>query len=323
MPSGLLILLIVIAFLAVSGLAIMLYITYPISKRVYEEQLVRTDAAKWGRVCSAPENEEQKAMWEEGIKWGDAHKEYMEEVSVRSGDLKLYGEYYDFGGDRCVIILPGRCESLIYSYYFAKAYREKGINVLVIDSRCHGKSDGKYSTIGVYESEDVKVWMDFITKEKNVNKFWFHGICIGGSAALFTALDEKYAQKIQGIVLEGCFVNFRESFKQHMIAIKKPIFPVLDLVMLNIRRYAGVNVCAKTPMKAVKKIYCPVLFLFGKQDIFSLPKKSQKLFNACASKDKKLVWFDKGGHSHLRINNIEKYDNEIKEFISNYEEKTK
>jgi esterase/lipase len=58
-----------------------------------------------------------------------------------------------------------------------------------------------------------------------------------------------------------------------------------------------------------------VLFLYGKQDIFSIPEKSQVLFNACSAGDKKLVWFDKGGHSHLRINNTEQYDKAIVEFL--------
>ena len=321
MELWLIILIISVAFIIVSGLVAMIVITYPISMNVYEEQLVRTSEDKWGRVCSAPENEEQLQMWEEGIKWGNANREYMQEVSVTNGDLKLYGEYYDFGGDSCVIVLPGRCESLMYSYYFAKPYCESGVNVLVIDTRCHGKSDGKYSSIGVFEAEDLKVWMDFIKKTKNIDKFWLHGICIGGSAALFAVSSRNFNHKISGIVLEGCFVNFRESFKQHMIEKKKPVFPVLDMVMFNIRRYAKVNVNANTPMKAVKKITCPILFLFGKKDIFSLPAKSQKLFEATASEDKRLVWFDKGGHSHLRINNVEKYDNVIKEFIVDYEKK--
>ena len=31
--------------------------------------------------------------------------------------------------------------------------------------------------------------------------------------------------------------------------------------------------------------------------------------------NKKIVWFDHGAHSHIRINNMEKYDNSITEFI--------
>ena len=318
MSLWLIILLIVILFLIVSGLVAMLIITYPIAKRVYEEQLVRTSPEKWGRVCSAPDNEEQLAMWNSGIEWAEGKKEYKKDVSISNNDLTLYGEYYDFGGDKCAIILPGRCECLKYSYFFAKPYQESGMNVLVIDSRAHGKSDGKYSSIGVYESSDVKAWMKFVVKEFGIKGFWLHGICIGSAAALFAATSED-CEKVDGIVLEGCFVNFRESFKQHMIDIKRPVFPVLDLVMLNICRYAKANVYLKTPMKAVKKIKQPILFLFGELDKFSVPEKSKQLFAACTSADKKLVWFDKGCHSHLRINNVEKYDNEIKEFINEYE----
>ena len=86
--------------------------------------------------------------------------------------------------------------------------------------------------------------------------------------------------------------------------------------MLNLKKHAGVDVIKQSPLNAVKKLRCRALFLYGEKDIFSLPPKSQQLFDACGSQDKKLVWFDKGGHSHLRINNIEKYDNEIIKFVN-------
>ena len=34
------------------------------------------------------------------------------------------------------------------------------------------------------------------------------------------------------------------------------------------------------------------------------------------SKKKKFVWFDHGAHSHLRIVNLEKYDQEVIEFLN-------
>ena len=309
----------VTAFLILSGIGVMLYITIPISKNVYNEQLVRTDGKKWGRECSAPENDEQLAMWNDGIAWADGHKDSVKEVSICSGGMNLYGEYYDFGSKECVIILPGRCESLMYSYYFAKPYEEMKINVLVIDTRCHGKSDGKYSSIGLFESYDLKNWMKYMETEFDIKGFWLHGICIGSAAALLAVSSEDCTKNIRGIVLEGCFVNFRESFKQHMREKKKPVFPVLDLVMHQIKKNAKVDVKKSSPVNAVKKIHYPILFLFGKQDIFSVPEMSKKLYAACASERKRIVWFDKGGHSHLRINNTENYDNSIKDFIKAYE----
>lgn len=312
------IVILIILFLIVSGLVAMLVITYPISKNVYKEQLVKTSPDKWMRVCSAPDNEEQLEMWNIGLEWGEKNKDSVEEVHIENDSLNLYGEYYDFGSNKCVIVLPGRCECLQYSYYFAKPYQESNMNVLVIDSRCHGKSDGKYSTIGVGEARDLKAWMRFMEKEKGIKSFWLHGICIGSAAALLAVTSDDCTKNIGGIVLEGCFINFRESFKQHMVEKKKPIFPVLDLVMMHIRRHTKTDVMKSSPIKVIDKIHYPILFLFGKKDIFSLPEKSKILFEKCSSDKKKIVWFDKGGHSHLRINNTEKYDNAIKEFIDEY-----
>ena len=109
---------VILAIAVFGGAGAMLYVTWPIAKRVYFEQLVKTSEEKWSRVCSAPDNDEQIRMWKAGVEWGKENKNKMCEVSVESEGLKLYGEYYDFGSDKCVIILPGRCECLMYSYYF-------------------------------------------------------------------------------------------------------------------------------------------------------------------------------------------------------------
>jgi pimeloyl-ACP methyl ester carboxylesterase len=315
--TALYIILIIVAVLLLGGLIAMFCYTYPISKRVYREQLVRTDVQKWGRVCSAPDNEEQLAMWNSGIEWAEQNHDFMTEVDIENDGFHLYGEYYDFGAKRCVIILPGRCESLVYSYYFASPYKEAGFNVLVIDTRCHGKSDGTYNTIGVKESSDVIAWSKLMHERFGNKEIYYHGICIGTASAIFALTSRDCPDYVKGFVTEGCFVSFRETFKRHMIADKRPLFPVLDLVMLHINRHTKTNVYKDKPISAIKKLKpdMRVLFLYGKKDIFSIPQKSQNLFDSCAATDKKLVWFEKGGHSHLRINNRESYDNAIIDFF--------
>ena len=119
------------------------------------------------------------------------------------------------------------------------------------------------------------------------------------------------------IVVDGCITTFRESFKEHMIADKRPLFPVLDLVMLLIYLNTGTNVVYSSPIRYINKIKARMLFLHSKLDIFSKPDKAEILFKKCSSPDKKIVWFDKGCHSHIRINNVEKYDYTIVEFLNN------
>lgn len=309
--------LIIFAVLVLGGFVAMFIYTYPISKRVYKEQLVRTSPEKWGRVCSAPENEEQLAMWNAGVEWAKGRKDRITEVHIENDGFNLYGEYFDYGCDRCVIIIPGRCESLMYSYYFAVPYEKAGFNILVIDTRCHGKSDGTYNTIGVKESRDILAWSRMAHEKLGNREIYIHGICIGTSAGLFALSNPDCPDYMKGLVTEGCYVSFRETFKRHMMADKRPLFPVLDTVMLLINKHTGTNVYIDKPIRAIKKIKkdCRVLFLYGENDIFSIPQKSKQLFAACASEDKKLVWFNKGGHSHLRINNPEEYDQAIIDFF--------
>ena len=297
------------------GIVAMLIKTLPIAKRVYQQQLVRTSPDKWGRVCSAPDNEEQMEMWNMGNAWADEHRDYIKEVQIENEGMKLFGEYFDQGARRSVVILPGRCECLRYSYFYAKPYFDAGMNVLVIDTRAHGKSGGTHNTIGVAESRDLNVWIRYICREFKQEEVYLHGICIGTSSAMLAMTAKDAPVQIKGLVADGCFVSFRETFKRHMIADKRPLFPVLDLVMHHIYKHTGTNVNAIAPIKLVKKINQRVLFLFGEKDIFSVPEMSRKLFAACASNDKHIAWFPKGGHSHIRLNNIDLYDNAVKAFV--------
>lgn len=306
---------ILLAVLLLGGLAGMFVYTWPISKRVYNDLLVRTSEDKWGRCCSAPDNEEQVAMWDEGCRWGEANRERCTEVHIRNDGLNLYGEFYRFDRKKCVIILPGRCECLKYSYFFARPYAELGYSVLVADQRAHGKSEGKYNTVGERESDDLKAWAAYLRAEWGVEQIVLHCLCVGSAGALIALTDEVKPLQADALITEGCYVSFRESFKRHMIANKRPLFPVLDMVMHHLKRHTGMDYRRTAPIRLVKRLDTPVLFLFGRQDVFSVPARSQQLFDSCRSAKKRLVWFDKGPHSHLRINNEQAYDQAIQAFL--------
>lgn len=296
--------------------AIIIFFILPliiIANHVFNQQLVRTSKDKWKRGCSATDNEEQVRMYDEGLKWAQNYKDKIKEIHIKNEGLNLYGEFFDFGSKKCVIILQGRTESLLYCYYYAKPYQELGYNILVVDSRAHGLSDGKYNTAGLKEYKDIVAWTKYVQKEFGVEKFLIHGICIGSATGLY-AITEGGLDCYEGIVADGMYTTFYETFKNHMIDEKRPVHPFIDIMLAIMMVRCHVNIKNKGPIKSIKKLDLPILFLYSKEDKFSLPEKAQLLYDICPSK-KEIVWFDKGAHSHIRINNVEKYDDAIKSFV--------
>ena len=282
---------------------------------IYYVLLVRNKPDKWGRVCSFPEDPEYKRMFDRGLEWGKKYEDKKRPVEVKSGKFRLVGEYFDFGADKAVIIIAGRTECCLYSYYFAEPYRESGYNVLVIDNRAHGLSDGKVCSLGYKEYTDITEWGKLLNGFGNKNVV-LHGICIGASTALFTVTAKNCPEYISAMVSEGIYDNFYESFKNHMAEKNKPNFPMTYGVMAHIFFISGANAVTDGPLKRMPKMKKPILFMQSKEDTYSLPELAKKLYAACPSENKKLVYFDHGAHSRIRINDEKGYDETIKEFLN-------
>ena len=283
---------------------------------LYLMLFVRTSKKKWGRVCSFPEDKEYARMYETGLEWGRKYADKKSPVDIHSGRYHLFGEYFDFGGKRAVVIIAGRTEACYYGYYFAEPYRQLGWNVLVIDNRAHGLSDGRVSSFGMREYSDIINWGRFLHDEKLNEKIILHGICIGASAAIFAITDKSCPDYISALTVDGMFVTFYESFINHMIDQKrKPVQPVAFEVGLLILIFSHANVITNGPKKRVGKLNKPILFIHSREDLFSLPEKAQRMYDECDCV-KRLVWFEHGEHSRLRISDAEKYDKAIVDFYS-------
>lgn len=308
---------IVISLLVVS-LIVGIIITYLIARVIYFKMFVRNEGT-WGRQCSDSKVKVHKEMYDIGLKWGEENKKFAKEVHIMSNDnLNLYAEYYDFGFDTTTIIAPGRSEALTYSYYYAIGYKNIKSNLLLIDQRAHGKSDGKYSTAGIKEAEDILLWAKYLHDELKQNKIFLHGICVGSCASVIAAGRKDLPSYIKGVIVDGLFIDFVECIRTHTIDYGKPAFPVVYEINFWYKKYAKVSITKITPKKSIKDLTLPILFLHSKKDKFSLPSKVDYLYKICPSKEKTMHYFEDGDHSHLRIAHQEEYDKCVEEFFKKY-----
>ena len=284
----------------------------------------RSPFKKRVRECTQKKDESQMSMFSEGVAWSQKFKEKNEQLHIRSEGLNLYGEYINFGFDKCAVILQGRAESLLYSYYFADVYAKNGHNILVVDVRSHGLSDGKYQTGGIKESDDLILWIKLINERYNIADFTIHGVCIGGATAVYAynKLKKEGNGFLKRIVTDGLYKNYFELYKAHSIAFKAPMLPVIYAAIyvsfFLIFILAKVRPFKESPIKYMKDIDIPILFICSTMDKFSTKPNSEELFEACASEFKEVCFFPKGRHSHVRASQKAEYDELIAKFLQKH-----
>ena len=283
------------------------------SRCVFFATLERRIKKEKGRIIPIV-NERTLKMDEIGQAWQKEHNEYKNDVHIVNNGFNLYGEYYDLGYDRTAIILSGRTESLRYGYYFARPYTDGGYNVLVIDSRAHGYSDGKYITVGFEESKDALAWTRFLNETYGMEKIIYHGICIGAASGMLAITSPDCPDCVKGIVTDGMFANFWESMKNHLIEVKKLLFPVMECINFWFKLHTGHSM-RKGPIDVIHKMDKPILMIQSKKDKYSKVENAIKMFDICPSSEKKLVLYEEGDHSMLRLTDTETYDTEIGLFL--------
>lgn len=308
--------LIVIAAFVVFNLLFMLIL---VPHLVFYNTVYRNPKKYRVRECTNKKDPDQVKMFNEGIAWANNYNDKRIPLEIVHDGLSLKGEYIDFGAKKCAIILQGRTESLLYSYYFAKPYADAGYNIFVVDLRAHGLSDGKFQTGGVKESGDLVAWIDYLTKNFKIESFIFHGLCIGAATSVYAALhlEQRGYPKVEKIITDGLFATYFEMYEKNFASYKKKPFPMLYLTFFIARIYTGINFYKNRPIDAVSNLNCPILFIYSAEDQFCPRESSLKMYSMCKNKASEIIFFPHGRHSHVRSLNTAEYDEKIKQFIVN------
>ena len=107
-----------------------------------------------------------------------------EEVTIKNRDgMTLVGHWFEVKNAKRVVIFFHGWRSG-WSTDFAPAipfFKEEGCNLLLVEQRSHGKSDGEYIGFGVYERFDCLDWIEFASLRANGLPVYLCGISMGAS----------------------------------------------------------------------------------------------------------------------------------------------
>lgn len=272
----------------------------------------KSTSAAMGLTSLEPYKESMKA----GEDW--ILQQDMESVSIESHDgLKLVGHYLDADAKKTLILFHGY-RSRAYRDFscVAEYYRGLGFNLLFVDQRAHGESEGKYITFGVRERLDCVRWAEYIDRRVGGDIF-LDGISMGASTVLM-ASGEQLPESVRGIIADCGFTSPKEIMLKVMEKdLKIRCRPLFALVSWMIRLRAGFAIDEYSTLEAMKRNHLPVLLLHGKADNFVPYQMTVETHDACTA-EKSMLLIEGAGHGASYLMEGERCRAALEEFLGKY-----
>ncbi|XP_041987686.1 protein ABHD13 [Aricia agestis] len=163
-------------------------------------------------------------------------------------------------------------------------YHKLNINILMVEYRGYGLSEGSPSERGIYV--DAQAAFDYIMQRNDIDrtKVFLFGRSLGGAVAIDLASRLKYKNKIWAVVVENTFTSIPDMAK---IILKWRCLLWLPLF------------CHKNKYMSLSKIVhvvAPTLVMCGSKDALVPPRMARELYLKCGAVGKKIAVMPGGGH---------------------------
>lgn len=193
---------------------------------------------------------------------------------------------------------------------FYNLYHIVGCNILAVDYRGYGNSDGIPSQHGLVTDATTAIqWVH--AREDLLNRVYLYGQSLGGGVCFETASQEKISNLVSGIIVENTFTSI-DDMVVHLAEMHYKLWWVKYL-----RCFLAFYLSSHWPsIDHVTTIKSPILFLSGLRDELIPPEHMRSLFEAANnSKLRKIETFPGGTHNDTHVRGGEMYFQAIKMFV--------
>ena len=230
----------------------------------------------------------ESAGLEETRAWVERHEADAEDIVIQSTDgFTLHALFIPSVAERATLLLFHSWHSsweLDFGPALPFLYAQ-GVQLLLVDERAQGESEGQWITLGAREQEDAAAWASYLAERFGAgHPLLLYGAGMGATAVLAASV-RRLPGNVRGIAAERPALSPYEMVSR---AWKKrtgipPSFPVW-LLDLYTRLFAGFSLWEADAERAVAKTRYPVLLLDRAEDGLVTTSAAQRLYEACAGK---------------------------------------
>lgn len=207
--------------------------------------------------------------------------------------IKLSARYYDRGYSRAVVFFHG-ARSIPWNSFgiIGDRFLSLGYNVLLVDMRAQGKSEGRYMSYGNLESRDVLSWIKWFDN-KPIDRLLLYGSSMGSSAIAY-ASDKISSDKVKGLVLDCGYSSAKDLQRFILRNCNVPYGIVYGGYLLG--KYLAKAEMSEKAAEHLKRNKIPTLFIHGTDDTVVPVCQGKENFDACGGY-KEFIKVNGAGHT--------------------------
>lgn len=150
----------------------------------------------------------------------------------------------------------------------AELSREMGHNLLLVDQRAHGRSQGRTISFGIRERYDVLSWVEYaLDRFGQDTKILLYGISMGASTVLM-ASELSLPGNVKGIVADCPYSSPARIIMSVARRMRIPAGVAAVFSWVGARVFGGFDLRETDPVRAVRQAAVPILLIHGESDGF-------------------------------------------------------
>lgn len=168
------------------------------------------------------------------------------------------------------------------SLAFSRIYAAHDCNIMLVDMRAHGESEGEWTGSGWLDRRDVIAWCSWIiARTGEETQIIIHGIGMGATAALFAAEEKDFPIQVRAIVSDSAYTDtWNATALRFGKGFAKPQ-PMLDLYRIILKKNkGGYDLGIGNILPSVQSISTPLFIMHGEKDACTPPYMGMYLAKA-------------------------------------------
>ncbi|PKO37545.1 MAG: dipeptidyl aminopeptidase [Betaproteobacteria bacterium HGW-Betaproteobacteria-6] len=212
------------------------------------------------------------------------------EVTVPTvNDKNLYGWFLSAGAGRpALVVMHGWGGNAAMMLPLAAPLHAAGYSLLLVDARCHGRSDGDSFASLPRFAEDIEAALVWLAGRPEVDPqaLGVVGHSVGAGAALLVASRQP---GIRAVVSLAAFAHPAAMMRRWLAAMHIPFWPLGAYILAYVQRVIGHRFDDIAPRTTIARLRCPTLIVHGLDDATVPVAEARQIYAARTSEAVELL----------------------------------